>query len=129
MHIHHVAIWTNDLEKEKEFYLKYFDCHANEKYTNPLTHFSSYFLSFSSGAKIELMTKDGITPTGEGKIDGFAHLAIDAGSRQSVEEITDLLEKDGIRIASRPRLTGDGYYESTVLDPEGNMIEIISVKS
>ena len=31
---------------------------------------------------------------------------------------------DGYPVISGPRVTGDGYYESCILDPEGNRIEI-----
>ena len=126
MHIDHVAIWTNDLDKEKEFYLKYFDCCVNGKYTNQTKQFSSYFISFSEGARIELMKKDGTNPAPEGNFEGLTHLAIDLGTREQVDLLTRQLEGDGIIIAGRPRITGDGYYESIILDPEGNRIELIS---
>ncbi len=126
MNIDHIAIWVNDLERQKEFFIRYFDCIANEKYLNPKKLFSSYFVSFKNGARIELMKKEGIHPSGQQIACGLAHFAIDAGSREMVDELTGLLERDGITIEGHPRVTGDGYYESIVLDPEGNRIEIIS---
>lgn len=125
MHIDHVAIWTVDLEKEKEFFLKYFDCSAGTRYVNPLKKFSSYFITFSGGARIELMKKDEITGISLGETLGITHLAIDVGSREMVDGMTELLEADGFTIKGRPRITGDGYYESVILDPEGNVIELL----
>ena len=126
MHIDHLAIWTADLEKEKDFYIKYFDCSVNEKYVNPKKKFSSYFISFPGGARIELMKRDDIT--GERGVEtlGIAHFALDTGSRERVDKLTAAMENEGHLIISRPRITGDGYYESVVLDPEGNVIELIS---
>jgi len=126
MHIDHLAIWTADLEKEKEFFIKYFDCSVSEKYVNPKKMFSSYFISFAGGARIELMKRDDITGERGGETFGIAHFALDAGSRERVDMLTSVLENDGQRIVSMPRITGDGYYESVVLDPEGNVIELMS---
>ncbi|MFZ2338154.1 MAG: VOC family protein [Bacteroidales bacterium] len=126
MHIDHIAIWTEDLEKEKEFFLKYFDCSAGAKYINPLKKFSSCFITFSGGARIELMKKDDITGIRKGEAIGITHLAINVGSRGKVDGMTVLLEENGFEIKGRPRITGDGYYESVILDPEGNVIELLS---
>jgi lactoylglutathione lyase len=125
MHIEHIAIWTKQLESLKAFYETYFSAKASQKYSNPHTHFESYFLSFANGARLELMQAPDITsdrPTG--KREGYAHLAISVGSREQVDRLTAQLETDGYPITSRPRTTGDGYYESVVLDPDGNPIEI-----
>jgi len=126
MHIDHVGIWTEDLEKQKEFFLQYLDCSAGEKYVNTLKKFSSYFITFSGGARIELMKKDGIAGITRGETIGIAHLAIDVGSREKVDNLTALLEEKGFEIKGRPRITGDGYYESVIIDPEGNVIELLA---
>jgi lactoylglutathione lyase len=126
MHIDHIAIWTNDLENEKDFFLKYFECSANEKYVNLRKQFSSFFITFSGGARIELMKRPDITEGTRGETLGITHFAIDAESREKVDGITKTLENDGYKVVSKPRVTGDGYYESVVLDPENNVIEIIS---
>jgi len=126
MNIDHIAIWTEDLELEKDFFLKYFDCTANIKYVNSEKLFSSYFLTFSGGARIELMHRPDISGRGKPFAAGLAHIALDTGSRENVDSLTGILEHDGHIIHSRPRVTGDGYYESAVLDPEGNIIELIS---
>jgi lactoylglutathione lyase len=126
MHIDHIAIWTDDLENEKDFYLKYFECSVNEKYVNSRKQFSSYFITFDGGARIELMNRLDIKKDRRGDTLGIAHFAFDTGSREKVDMMTAMFENDGHRVVSGPRVTGDGYYESVVLDPEGNIIEIMS---
>ena len=127
MCIEHVAIWTQDLERLKEFYRTYFQARASARYVNPAKQFESYFLTFSSGARLELMRRaDGhefSVPLGE-SVAGYAHVAISVGSAESVDALTARLEADGYRVVDGPRRTGDGYYESSVLDPDGNRIEI-----
>jgi len=127
MLIHHVAIWCKDLEKVAIFYERYFDGIKSDKYINPSKGFSSYFVTFESGAKIELMTRKDITTTNNAIAAqglGLIHIAISVGSREKVDELTRQLETDGFLVESRPRTTGDGYYESCVLDPENNRLEI-----
>jgi lactoylglutathione lyase len=129
MKIHHVALWTNDLEKLVNFYVKYFNCTPNQKYTNHIKSFESYFLEFNGGMKLEIMSMPSIS---ENKNDlqkqyiGITHIALSAGSREKVNQLTDTLRSDGYTVASNPRETGDGYYESCILDPEGNRIEIVA---
>lgn len=127
MKINHIAIRAKDPELLKDFYIKYFDMISGSKYTNAKTLFSSYFLSFRSGdTRIEIMHipdlqnyKEKVTNTY-----GIAHIAISAGNRESVNKLTERLKADGYFIRSEPRVTGDGYYESVILDPEENIIEI-----
>ena len=127
MHIEHIAIWTNNLEELKSFYQTYFQARAGEKYMNPDKGFESYFLAFVSGARLELMRMPGI-PESRNDIDdqftGYIHLAISVGSEQEVDSLTARLRQDGYRVVGKPRRTGDGYYESVVLDPDGNRVEI-----
>jgi lactoylglutathione lyase len=125
--IDHIAIWTIDLEKQKDFYLRYFSARASEKYYNPKKKFESYFLTFDSGARLELMSMQGIAPRETNVLQqfiGLTHIAISVGSKQQVDALTEQFRSDGIIVAGEPRTTGDGYYESVVLDPEGNRIEI-----
>jgi lactoylglutathione lyase len=126
MKIEHIAIWTLDLEKMKSFYLNFFDLKSNEKYYNPQKKFSSYFLSFENGARIELMNRPDISEFIEKKDSklGLTHFAISVGSKEKVDLITELVRKNGFNIIGEPRTTGDGYYESVISDPEGNLIEI-----
>ncbi len=127
MHIEHVAIWARDLERLKDFYCRYFGARAGAKYINPHKQFSSYFLCFASGARLELMHMASIPESKndiERQFTGFVHLAFAVGSEQRVGALTDELRRAGLRVLDGPRRTGDGYYESVVLDPEGNRIEI-----
>ncbi len=124
MRIEHIALWVKDLEKMKEFYSLYFKAQASEKYYNPLKQFSSYFLSFEDGARLEIMNKPGLESSLQPMISGWAHIAFSAGSKEAVDNLTDRLKSEGYTILGEPRTTGDGYYESVILDPEGNQIEI-----
>ena len=127
MHIEHVAIWTSDLERLRAFYETYFAAKAGPKYTNPTKGFQSYFLEFTSGARLEIMSRPDIST---GKQDagetpsGYAHLAFGLASKTQVDALTDRLSANGYAVIDGPRTTGDGYYESVVLDPDGNRVEI-----
>ena len=125
MRIEHAAIYVNDIEAEKKFFTRYFDAAAGEMYHNKNTGFRSYFLSFDGGARLELMTAPELRDMDKLPLrTGFAHLAFSAGSRNEVDALTERLRADGCAVVSGPRVTGDGYYESCVLDAEGNRIEI-----
>lgn len=124
MRIEHVAIWVNDLEGMREFYETYFNCKSNIKYHNSEKKFESYFLTFDSGTRLEIMRKAGIDKQNRGDTIGWAHIAISLGSRESVNQMTAKLKNDGYLHISGPRITGDGYYESVIEDPEGNLIEL-----
>lgn len=121
MKIDHMALWTVQLEEMKDFYVTYFGCIAGPKYTNPVKGFSSYFLTFTSGARLELMTAPDFVAKTSGK---YGHFAISTGSEDGVRELTERLRHNGFTVKSEPRRTGDGYYESVILDPEGNFIEL-----
>jgi len=127
MRITHIAIWTNNLENLKNFYLEYFNGKSNQKYRNINKGFESYFISFDDGAKLELMSKVNIYEE-KNKITkeylGICHFAISVGSKQIVKELTEVLRRDGYLVIGEPRTTGDGFYESIVLDPDKNRIEI-----
>lgn len=125
MHIDHIAIWTNDIEAVKNFYLKYFNCTAGKKYVNLIKGFSSYFVSFEEGSRIELMKRNDINASRTGEVLGLSHFSINIENREAVDKLTERIEKDGHVIVSKPRITGDGYYESVILDPEGNVVELI----
>jgi len=127
MKLEHIAIWVRDLEGMREFYTRYFNMNSNDKYVNPAKGYSSYFLSFpGSDTRIELMHRPDISEyTGNrGMTHGLAHISISIGSSEKVDELTEILRREGYKIAGEPRTTGDGYYESVVLDPEGNYLEI-----
>lgn len=125
MKISHVAMWVKDIENIKNFYMKYFNCKCNDKYINDKKCFESYFLFFEDNSKLEIMNiKDIKESNKENNFYGFAHIAISVGSKDKVDSLTKILENDGYTVASNPRTTGDGYYESVILDPENNKIEI-----
>lgn len=124
MKIEHIALYVSDLEKGREFFEKYFGGKSNEKYSNSLG-FSSYFITFADGARLELMTNQELLE--ENRIDkqiGYSHIAFSVGSKEKVLVITETLRRDGYEIVSEPRSTGDGYFESCVTDFEGNRVEI-----
>ena len=125
MRIEHAAMYVNDIEAEKEFFTRYFGASAGEMYHNKNNGFSSYFLGFDGGARLELMTAPELQDMDKpGLRTGFAHLAFSVGSCKEVDALTERLRADGYAVVSGPRVTGDGYYESCVLDAEGNRIEI-----
>lgn len=125
--IEHVAMWTADLEGLAAFYAKYFGAQIGPKYTNPAKGYESRFLSFGEGARLELMTTRSLQPVrhapGAQRM-GLTHLAVSVGSPERVDELTAGLRADGFQVVDGPRRTGDGYYESVVLDPDGNRIEV-----
>ncbi len=127
MRIEHVAIWTRDLERLRAFYETYFQAESGDKYTNEAKGFESYFLTFESGARLELMSMPGVPETKDDRdrqFTGLIHIAISTGSKDQVDALTQRLDADGHVIADGPRRTGDGYYESVAFDPDGNRIEI-----
>ena len=125
MHIEHIAMYVNDLEKAKEFFLKYFNATSNEGYHNKTTHFRSYFLTFDDGARLEIMNKPQMQDE-EKELNrtGFVHIAFSLGSKEAVDILTEKMRNDGYNVISGPRTTGDGYYESCIIGIEGNQIEI-----
>jgi len=126
MKINHIALYTNDLEQMKSFYIKYFNASSNQGYHNPKTGLRTYFLSFQDQTRLELMYRPELNQLNPTPFQtGYIHLAFSAGSREEVDQLTALLEQDGYTVLSKPRTTGDGYYESCVLDPDGNQIEIV----
>ncbi|MBU2699815.1 lactoylglutathione lyase [Sporomusaceae bacterium BoRhaA] len=127
MKIDHIAIYTNKLEEMKNFYTAFFNGKSNNKYINAMKGFESYFITFKSGARLEIMCQQGVE---DNKSDcnkqciGLIHMAFSVGSKERVNELTTKLQNSGLKIISDPRTTGDGYYESCILDPDGNIIEI-----
>ena len=125
MKIEHIALYVNDLEKARDFFVKYFGAASNDGYHNVKTDFRSYFLTFDDGSRLELMTKPDLTDSGDFlNRFGYAHIAFSVGSKEKVDALTETLKADGYPVISGPRTTGDGYYESCVLGFEGNLVEI-----
>lgn len=125
MRIEHVAMYVNDLEAAKDFFVKYFNAKSNECYHNKTTDFRSCFLSFDDGARLEIMNKP-IMEDNEKTLarTGYVHIAFSLGSKVAVDLLTEILKHDGYDVISGPRTTGDGYYESCIVGIEGNQIEI-----
>ncbi len=125
MRIEHIAMYVTDLERAKDFFVKYFNAKANKGYHNKKTDFCSYFLSFEDGARLEIMNKPQMD-NDEKTLNrtGYVHIAFSLGSKKSVDELTERLRDDGYTVISGPRITGDGYYECCIVGIEGNQIEI-----
>lgn len=125
MRIDHIAMYVADLERMRIFYEKYFCARSNEMYYNTRTGLRTYFLSFGGETRLEIMSRPDVAAVEKTPFrSGYIHLSIKVGTKEKVDELTELLRKDGYIIVGEPRVTGDGYYESVVLDPEGNMIEL-----
>ena len=125
MKIEHIAMYVNDLEAARDFFIKYLGGSSNDGYHNAKTGFRSYFISFEDGARLELMNKPGLSdPKKEPNRTGYAHVAFSPGSKEAVHSLTSRLKTDGYEVLSGPRTTGDGYYESCIIAIEDNLIEI-----
>ena len=125
MKIEHIALYVNDLESARSFFMKYLGAKSNDGYHNPKTNFRSYFLSFDDGARLEIMNKPEMPDfPKEFSRTGYAHVAFSVGSKEKVDTLTEMLKTDGYEVVSGPRTTGDGYYESCIVAIEGNQIEI-----
>ena len=125
MRIEHIAMYVNDLEAARDFFVKYLGGVSNDGYHNKNTDFRSYFISFDDGARLELMNKPGLDDM-EKPLNrtGYVHIAFSVGSKEKVDELTAYLKAEGYDVISGPRTTGDGYYESCVVVIEGNQIEL-----
>ncbi|MCR5473796.1 MAG: VOC family protein [Lachnospiraceae bacterium] len=125
MKIEHIAMYVNDLEKARDFFVKYLDGTSNDGYYNASTGFRSFFISFDDGARLEIMNKPEMDdPKKPLNRTGYVHLAFSVGSREKVDDLTARLKQDGYEVISGPRTTGDGYYESCIIGIEGNQIEL-----
>ena len=126
MRLDHLAVWTGDLDRLRDFYERYFEARTGARYDSARqVGFSSYFLSFPGGeGRLELMTLPTLDPAVQRPAVGYAHIAIGVGSRGGVDRLTARMAADGVPVVSPPRETGDGYYEAVVKDPDGNLVEI-----
>ncbi|MBR4473398.1 MAG: VOC family protein [Oscillospiraceae bacterium] len=125
MKIEHAALYVNDLEAARDFFIRYLGGKSNEGYHNPRTGFRSYFIAFDDGARLELMNKPEMDDREKSlNRTGYAHIAFSAGSKERVNELTEELRTAGYEVVSGPRITGDGYYESSIVAVERNQIEI-----
>ncbi len=125
MKIEHIALYVNELEKARDFFVNYLNGTSNAGYHNPKTDFRSFFISFDDGARLELMNKPEMSDD-EKHLNrtGYVHVAFSLGSKEKVDSLTAKLKADGYEVISGPRTTGDGYYESCIVAIEGNQIEL-----
>ena len=125
MRIEHIALYVNDLESARDFFVKYLGGNYNDVYHNKNTGFRSFFISFEDGARLEIMTRPDMSDMDKSlNRTGYAHIAFSVGSKERVDEVTERLREDGFKVISGPRTTGDGYYESCIIAVEDNQIEI-----
>jgi lactoylglutathione lyase len=131
MNIDHIAIWTDQIEILKDFYIKYFEGTVNKRYLNNETKFESYFVSFGSGSRIELMHKPGIPENLNDKVEkqhlGIIHLSFGVENMEEVNRKASELASEGYKILRGPRKTGDGYWEFETLDPDNNRLEVSAI--
>jgi lactoylglutathione lyase len=129
MKIDHIAIWTTNLENIRSFYIRYFDASSSEIYYNHSKEFRSYFINFDGECRLEIMEMPNVPRSKNDSLKqftGLIHFAIKLNSKLEVTNLTERIKKDGYKIASEPRTTGDGYFESVILDPDGNRVEIVA---
>ena len=127
MKLEHIAIWTQDLERLKDFYVRYFNGVAGERFENPAYSFASYFVRFEGGSRLELMQMPSVPRSRDdvrAQFTGYIHIAFDVGTRQELESLAARLPAEGLELLEAPHVTADGYYEATVLDPDGNRVEL-----
>ncbi len=126
MRIDHIALFCKNLEQMRQFFLDHFGAVSNEQYHNPRTGLKTYILTFpDGGARLELMQRPDTIDTDPSKPNiGFIHVSFAVGSKDAVDDKTMELRDAGYQVTSGPRTTGDGYYESCILGPEGIQIEI-----
>lgn len=129
MKIDHLAIWTTSLENLRNFYIRYFDASSGEIYYNHSKEFRSYFLKFDGECQLEIMEMPNVPKSKNDALKqftGIIHFAIKVGSKIKVDNLTEIIRKDGFKVVGEPRTTGDGNYESVILDPDGNRVEIVA---
>ena len=126
MKLHHIALWTTQLEAMRQFYCDHFGGNTEHKYVNESKGFESYFVRFEGGAPtLELMQRKDVDMRCENERLGFCHIAFGLESKEAVLNRTEQLRSAGVVVAGEPRTTGDGMFESVVLDPDGNRIELV----
>lgn len=124
MKVEHIAIWVNNIDEMIDFYVHFFDGHAGTRYHNVQKGFESCFIAFKEGPRIELMKQKDVESNKMPLHTGYAHISFQLGSRQDVDDFVSNLIKNNVPVVDGPRVTGDGYYEAVLLDPEHNSIEI-----
>jgi lactoylglutathione lyase len=126
--LEHVALWTRDLERSRDFYCTWFGATSGAPYASQRREgFRSYFLTFpQGGARLEIMAVTALADATHGERIGWAHIAIAVGHRTEVDALVASMQGAGVVLRAAPRETGDGYYEAIVEDPDGNLVEIMA---
>ena len=125
MRIEHIAMYVNDLDTVRDFFVTFFDGVPNNGYHNEKTGFKSYFITFEDGARLEIMNKPELNDNPKSlNRTGYAHISFSVGNKEKVDELTEKIRSAGYEVVSGPRTTGDGYYESCIVAIENNQIEI-----
>ena len=128
MRIATISMNVTDLNKVKDFYAKYFGAKVDDKYENFRTGYTYCFLSFDNGARLLLVSGSNIVDRKrEDNVAGFSRISIAVDGADKVQELATQIARDGFQIVSGFRMNGYGEYESRVLDPEGNEVEIVTV--
>ena len=130
MKIAHLTIWSSDIDKLADFYTRFFDGRKGQRYHNPKKSFSSYFISFEGGCRLEIMHRANIPESTTNPMNqaiGITHFIFDLETEAAVNQKTEELRLVGYQVVDGPRKTGDGYYESVALDPEDNRLELACV--
>lgn len=123
--IDHTAMFVDDLEGARAFFMEFFGASVNEMYHNPRTGLRTYFISFPAGGRLEIMSRPDVEMQDNSlSRSGLHHLSLSLGSREEVDRMSLLLSSRGYEVLSGPRVTGDGYYESCIKAFEGNLIEL-----
>ncbi|MCU0617689.1 MAG: VOC family protein [Gemmatimonadaceae bacterium] len=128
MVVEHLALWTRDLERLRDFYTRWFGATANAVYESRRRQgFRSHFLTFpGGGSRLEIMAVPDLDDALYGERVGFAHVAVAIGPREAVDALCAQMRDAGVPVRSAPRETGDGYYEAVLEDPDGNLLEIMA---
>ncbi|MHB8065489.1 MAG: VOC family protein [Ruminiclostridium sp.] len=128
MKIEHVALWTKNLEESKNFYTEFFNGKPGKKYVSQKEDFKSYFINFDSGTRLEIMQIPSFflidLDNSLEQFYGYSHFSFSVGSKANVDQLTEELRARNFKVVSEARSTGDGYYESCILDPDNNRVEI-----
>lgn len=126
MKIAHIALWTRNLDAQVAFWQNVFGGQSNERYVSQnRPGFESHFITLDEGATIELMTVPTLSNAPEAtEFVGWAHIALMVGTKQDVDRLVEQARAQGT-LLSAPRMTGDGYYEAVIADPDGNRVEIV----
>ena len=115
MKIEHVAMYVNDLEAARDFFVLYLEGKSNNGYHNPKTDFRSYFINFDDGAILEIMNKPLMSDTEKGlNRTGYIHIAFSLGSKSAVLPIIGEAEYRTLRSQPARKFYSVGLSDAVV---------------